>query len=425
MRRPRTVLLLAATTGYQTRVFGSAAEQLGIDLILATDRCDQLEDPWADRAVPIRFHLEDAALDALASAAREMAFDGVLAVGDRPTIIAARLAERLALPWHPPAAVAAARSKKLTRERLRAAGESTPRHIVIDRATPPRLVRLPFDFPVVVKPTILSGSRGVMRADDGAELVEAVARLQRLLASPDVRALHDSGADEILIEEFVPGAEFALEGIVEHGRLRILALFDKPDPLDGPFFEETIYVTPSRAGLAVETAIEHAVIRAIAALGLTHGPIHAECRVNGGDAVVLEVAPRPIGGLCAQALRFTAGSREASFEEVLLRHAVGEPIGLWQRQNTASGVMMIPIPAEGVYRRVEGEDEAREVRGVWEVAITAKPDQRLVRLPEAASCLGFIFARAQDSSDVERALRDAHARLRFVIDRAVTVRSAL
>jgi biotin carboxylase len=234
--------------------------------------------------------------------------------------------------------------------------------------------------------------------------------------------LHDPAADDILIEQFIEGIEYAVEGVLENGVLRTLAIFDKPDPLDGPLFEETIYVTPSRADPSTQTAITHAMSAAAAALGLFHGPVHAECRVNARGVFVLEVAARPIGGLCAQALRFT-GTEGASIglEELLLRHALGESIAGWTRETDASGVMMIPVPAAGVYRRVSGIDEALRIAGVTGVHITAKPDQQLIPLPEGSSYLGFIFARAASPAAVEEALRQAHARLSFAIDRAVVV----
>jgi len=199
--------------------------------------------------------------------------------------------------------------------------------------------------------------------------------------------------------------------------MKVLALFDKPDPLDGPFFEETIYVTSS-LDAAARQRVADAVARAAEAIGLRHGPVHAECRVNERGVFVLEVAARPIGGLCARALRFSRPDvpRVVSLEELLLRHTLGESPDGWSRESCASGVMMIPIPARGVYRGVSGLDEARGVPGVDEVTITARTDQLLVPLPEGASYLGFIFARGSTSRFVEQALRSAHARLGFAIE---------
>jgi biotin carboxylase len=281
--------------------------------------------------------------------------------------------------------------------------------------------RLAPPYPCVVKPVILSASRGVMRADDAGALNDAVARLRRILSAPDVRALRDPDADVILVEGFVPGHEHAIEGLMAAGRLRTLAIFDKPDPLDGPFFEETIYVTPSRAPDAAQAAMLDAIQIAATAIGLTDGPVHAECRVHRGRVVVLEVAARSIGGLCARALAFTRDGVTIPFEELLLRHAAGMEWDSWTRESRASGVMMIPIPAAGFYRGVAGEAEALRVPGVTAIQITAKSDQQLLPLPEGHSYLGFIFAGGETPAEVEAALRTAHGRLRFRIDPALTM----
>ncbi len=296
--------LLATTTGYQTRAFGDAASRLGVELVFATDRCHLIEDPWQDAAIPIRFYDEDASVAAILEAAAARPIDGLLVVGDRPTVIGARVAERLGLPWHPPAAAEAARHKQLTRERLRDAGLPVPWFLPVTLSNPQSPVPNPLSYPCVVKPVALSGSRGVMRADDPAGLAAAFERLRALMQQPEVRAERNDAHAIALVEGFIPGREYALEGVLHHGSLQVLAIFDKPDPLDGPFFEETIYLTPSAAPDETQRAIVDGVAGAARALGLCHGPIHAECRVNANGVFVLEVAARPIGGLCARALRF-------------------------------------------------------------------------------------------------------------------------
>jgi len=416
------VLILSATTGYQLRAFGEAAEQLGVDLVYGTDRCHMIEDPWRDGAVPIRFEDEEASLAAIVGRARAQPIDGVLALGDRPAMIAARVAERLGLPGHPPHAAAAAHNKLMARDRFRAAGLLTPWFFSVPMVEP-SLALADARYPCVVKPLALSASRGVIRADNEQELVAALFRLRALLQSPDVRREKHAAHERAIVEGFIEGAEFAVEGLLDRGTLHALAVFDKPDPLDGPFFEETIYVTPSRAGAAIESAIVEAVRRAAAALGLWHGPIHAECRANGRGVYILEVAARPIGGLCARALRFRRDAAPSllSLEEILLRHALGEPGRQWSREQDAAGVMMIPIPRRGVFRGVEGIDSARRVPGIDDLRITAKPDQLLLPLPEGASYLGFIFSRGPTAASAERALREAHAALTFTIDPEVRV----
>ena len=456
----RRVLLLATTTGYQTRTFGEAAERLGVELVFATDRCHVIDDPWRDAAIPIRFYDEDAAVEAILAVAVDRPIDGVVAVGDRPTLIAARVASALGLPWHSAEGAAVARNKLRTRERLRDAGLPVPWFSSIELdgqgrgLTPSVAVE---SYPCVVKPLSLSGSRGVMRADDPASLAAAVTRLHALMRSPDIRAERNDAHETALVEGFIPGREYAVEALLHHGAIHPLAIFDKPDPLDGPFFEETIYVTPPDLGADAQAAILDAVARAAAAVGLGHGPIHAECRVNAStrrepegrperglwatgsgptEVFVLEVAARPIGGLCARALRFgktfdgdtSRSATEATscpLEEVLLRHALGECPATWRREGCAAGVMMIPIPRRGVLRGVAGVEAACDVPCVDEVRITAKADQVLVPLPEGASYLGFIFARADRACDVERALRQAHARLRFTIEAEFPVRASV
>jgi biotin carboxylase len=470
------VLLLSHTTGYQLRAFNDAAEALGIELVFATDRCRTLEDPWQDRAIAVRFHDLDASVDAVVERARAWPVDGVIAVGDRPVVLAARAAEALGLQWHSVAGAAASTDKCRSRAILAAAGLPAPRFSLLSAAQPPasslqppasnlqppaprtshlasRTPHLgprtsPLGFPVVLKPLGLSGSRGVIRANDEQEFDAAFERIRALLARPQVRTARTGLGDEILVEEYIDGREYALEGVLTDGALRVFALFDKPDPLEGPFFEETIYVTPSRLPATAQAAIVDHVQRAGHALGLWHGPIHAECRIARDGAVyILEVAARPIGGLCSRVLTFVgakgakgpegargagAGGAEgangaaegASLEEMLLRHAVGESIDGWARESTAAAVMMIPIPARGFYKGVRGEEQARAVKGVTEVRITAKVGQLLETLPEAGSYLGFIFAKGRIARDAEIAVRDAHRELVFDIAREVKMTSS-
>jgi len=405
----KRVLLVAATTGYQTRMFADAALRLGFEASLATDRCHVLEDPWGDKAIAVRFEEPLASRDLLVEAGP---FDGIVAVADRPAYLAAITAEALGIPFHPPAAVAACRDKYLARQRFRAAGLPVPDffRVPVTAGTADAAYRA--RFPCVLKPLGLSGSRGVIRANDTGEFAAAFARIRTLLEGSDVAALREENNRYIQVERFIEGREFALEGLVTAGELRALAIFDKPDSLDGPFFEETIYVTPSRETTELQSALVGAIGKAVRALGLTHGPVHAEARVNHEGVWVLEVAARPIGGLCAKTLRFSA---DIALEELILRHAVGEDMASMRLRGGASGVMMIPIPKAGIYEGVDGVEAAARVPDVAEVTITAKEGQRILPLPEGASYLGFIFARADSPERVERALRNAHACLRFEI----------
>lgn len=409
------ILVLSATTGYQLRSFGEAAARLGMELCFATDRCHRLDDPWQDGAVAIRFHEPAASLQAILNASRERPIGGIIAVGDRPTVLAAEAAAALGLPGNPPAAATASANKQHMRERLAAAGCVAPWF----RTLPPGVgVDTLFSdpactFPCVLKPIGLSGSRGVIRADSRKDAVAAEARIRRLLARPDIRALRTGLEETIIVEEYLAGPEYALEGVVTRGRLQTFAIFDKPDPLDGPFFEETIYLTPARRAADVQLEAIAAVQNAVRAIGLRHGPVHAEFRLTSEGVFVLEIAARPIGGLCSRVLRFGDGG--VPLEEVLLRHAAGEDVRGMVRETQAAGVMMIPIPAAGLLKGVEGQDDAAGVDRIESVHITAKPDQLLERLPEAGSYLGFIFARGESPAFVERALREAHGRLRFTV----------
>ena len=416
----KRILLLATTTGYQIRSFGEAADKLGVQIVFASDRCDQLDDPWSDHAIPVRFWDEEQALETITAACADAPVHGVIAVGDRPSVLAARVAHALTLSGHPPDAVRASRNKLASRQAFTRAGLLTPTFVDVSITDDAHALAAHCTYPAVIKPLALSGSRGVMRVDQASDFVWAFERLGRLMKSPDILEERDDVHGRALIESYIPGNEFAIEGVMTDGVFRSFVIFDKPDPLVGPFFEETIYVTPSRASRALQQTIVDQVAAAAGALGLRHGPIHAECRVNTQGVYVLEVAPRPIGGLCARAVRFQDGRGvQASLEEVLLRHALGEDIWRWTPSADASGVMMIPIPKRGLYRGVTGVDDALAIEGIEDVRITVKPDEVLLPLPEGRSYLGFIFARGADPARVEESLRNAHASLTFDIEREI------
>jgi biotin carboxylase len=401
------ILLFASKTGYQVAEFFGAAERLGIELVLATDRCHILDDPYGDRATPLRFETLPEEYDIEILRARGP-FDGVLAVGDRAAFLAAYCAERLGLRFHASEAVAAANDKSLTRRRFRAGGLQVPDFTLLGTGIGSGHGAFSHRFPCVLKPLHFSASRGVIRANDPAEFAAAEARIRKMTGD----------REPLLVEDFIPGREFALEGLVIEGKLQTLAIFDKPEPLDGPFFEETIYVTPSGERGEVQHAIEDAAQRAVIALGLRRGPVHAEMRVNQRGVWMLEAAARPIGGLCSRVLRFENGT---SLEEVLLLHAAGEDISRVKLAPGAHGVMMIPIPRAGVFRHADGVEAARATAGIEAVEITAKEGQLLEPLPEGASYLGFLFARAPDGEEAQQALHRAHACLRFQMQVALPV----
>ncbi|HEV2688031.1 MAG TPA: ATP-grasp domain-containing protein [Bryobacteraceae bacterium] len=410
MNERTKLLLIGATTGYQTRVFAEAAERLGFDLQLATDRCHVLDDPWGDHALALRFEDPGGAASIIAAEAN---VDGIVAVGDRPAYIAALAAERLRIPYNSPDSVLACRNKFLARQRFRDAGLLVPEFHRIAVGQGPHPSAETAHYPCVLKPLGLSASRGVIRGNNPEEFAAAFRRIEALLDDPDILCFDEEHHRFIQVESFIEGREFALEGIVVQGRLRMLALFDKPDPMDGPYFEETIYVTPSRESQATQGEIVRITEKAVKALGLAHGPIHAEMRVNSRGVWMLEVAARPIGGLCARVL--------PGLEELILRHAAGQDVSSIPMTPGAAGVMMIPIPREGVYVAVEGLEEAKSQPGIEDVIITAKQGQKLIPLPEGNSYLGFIFARCKSPDAAEQALRAAHSRLRFEVATALPV----
>lgn len=413
----RRLLIVAATTGYQTRMFAEAARRLGAGCVLATDRCHSLEDPWWDGAIPVRF---DRPAEAARLAARfgRAALDGIVALGDAPAVLAAELAERIGVPFHSAAGARAAHDKHRMRRLFEQAGLAVPAYRRVPVSAEARRVALETRYPCVLKPLGLSASRGVIRADTPEAFLAAFRRIRGILESSELRRQRGEEHRYIQIEDYIPGKEFALEGLVTAGRLKVLALFDKPEPLEGPYFEETIYVTPSRESAEIVRAIVETTEQAVAALGLVHGPVHAEMRVNARGVWMLEVAARPIGGLCARALRFTGGM---PLEELIVRNALGEDVSSVERADAASGVMMIPIPRAGIYQSVKGVEEAARVDGIFGVEITAKAGQKLEPLPEGHSYLGFLFARGDTPELVEEALRRAHAALEFEITAALPV----
>ena len=409
MTEPRRLLLLLPTSTYRTQDFVDAATTLGVDLVCASEQPSTFERSVPDHLLTVDFTDPAAAADTVARFAERRPLDAVVGVDDLTAIAAASIAERLGLRANVVAAVAAARDKYQMRQCLAAAGVRVPRFRRIALKDDPFLAARGVAFPCVLKPLALSASRGVIRADNVDQFMAAFRRIATLLAREDVEARGDA-AQYLLAEEYVHGIEVALEGLLVDGTLHTLALFDKPDPLVGPFFEETIYVTPSRLPKDIRDAIARTTAQACSALGLREGPVHAELRVNEAGPWIIEVAARSIGGLCSRTLRFGTGM---SLEELILRQALGLPMLSLEREGTAAGVMMLPVPRAGTLRAVRGVDDAKGVAGIEDVAITVHVGQALEPLPEGWQYLGFIFARGARPDDVEAALRDAQARLTF------------
>ncbi|MGH9227816.1 MAG: ATP-grasp domain-containing protein [Acidimicrobiales bacterium] len=394
---PRILLLLPTAT-YRAADFVTAAARLGVDVVVGSEHRQALAGPMGDRAVVVPLAGSDAALDAIAALHDRTPLDAVLAVDDLGVVVAAAAAQRLGLRHNPPNAVAATRDKAAMRERLAAASLPQPAYRIVAHGADIASAATEVGYPCVVKPVSRSASQGVIRVDDAIQAAAAGIR---------IRAIVGDGPEPLLVERFVPGAEVAVEGLLLGGRLEVLAVFDKPDPMDGPFFEETIYVAPSRQPASVLADLEATVARAAAALGLREGPVHAELRIGtAGALMILELAARSIGGLCARALRFGAG---VSLEEVIIRHALGLGLDGLARETQASGVMMLPIRSAGVLDRVSGQERALAIDGVVGVEISIASGRPVVPLPEGDRYLGFVFARGPTAQDVEDALRRAEA----------------
>ena len=400
--------MLLPTTTYRTTAFVEAARQIGVELTVASEEPSALQATSLGGLVTLPLQDPQRAATEASLFAKRYPITAVVGVDDDTAIVAATIAQRLGLKGNPIHAATAARDKHQQRELLAKAGVPIPRFMLRKLDEDPAAIARTITYPCVLKPLRLSASRGVIRANNAQSFVEAHGRLKAIVAEP--------GA-EFLIEEFIPGYEVALEGLVVNRRLHVLALFDKPDPLDGPFFEETIYVTPSTVPAGLQAAIKDCADRAVRALGISDGPIHAELRYNENGPWLIELAARPIGGRCSAVLRFGDGGRGkgVTLEEIILRHALGMPIPSLARERLAAGVMMIPIPGAGTLREVRGIAEAKQVPLVEDVQITAHPGERLIPFPEGSRYPGFIFARGETPAVVETALREAHRRLTFVL----------
>jgi biotin carboxylase len=414
------VLLLLPTRTYRTADFLAAADRLGVDVVVGAERRNALESLADGGTMLVRLDDPERGAAMVERYAREHPLDAVVGVDDGSTVVAAAAAERLGLPHNPPDAVRRSRDKAQTRAAFAAAGLATPEFATHSALLGPEALAAlaaATRYPCVLKPLERSGSQGVIRADNPADLVAAFGRIARILGcdvdAPGAASAGDGPQPRVLIEDFIPGVEVAVEGLLRGGQLEVLAIFDKPDPLDGPFFEETLLVTPSRLGPDRQSSVEAAVARATRALGLREGPVHAEARLNDEGIWLLEVAARSIGGLCARTLRFGAG---VSLEELILRHAAGLELPPHRREEMASGVLMLPIPRAGRLREVRGQAAAAAVPHIEGLSITVPRGEAVVSLPEGDRYLGFLFARAPSPDVVETALRAAWAALDIMID---------
>lgn len=397
------VLLLVPTETYRASDFLAAAGRAGVEVVVGSERRQAMAASVGDGAIVVPMGDLDTAVEVIAALHHRRPLDAVLAVDDQGLMVAAAAAQRLGMTHNPPDSVAATRDKAAMRRRLSTTTVCQPDHRVVEAGERVAAAAENIGFPCVVKPVSRSGSQGVIRIDDSAQARVAEDRVRRIVGP----------FEPLVVEAFIAGPEVAVEGLLRSGVLQVLAVFDKPDPLDGPFFEETIYVTPSRHPGPVLAAVEAAVASAAGALGLREGPVHAELRIaSDRGPTLLEIAARSIGGLCARALDFGVG---VSLEELIIGQAVGTDPGHHRRSREASGVMMLPIRGAGILQSVTGQSEARAVEGVNGLEITIPIGRRVLPLPEGGRYLGFLFARGPQPDDVVRALRRAEAMLHFVI----------
>lgn len=410
---PRVMLILPTET-YRATAFLHAAEELGLQVVVASNEAPTLASLMEGRVLTLDLrHPAESAERAMGFAAR-WPVDAVVGVDEGSVLTAATIAGRLGTARRNPVeAVAATRDKRLLRGRLAGTSLAQPRYTVIDADATDEAIDSAIGItglPCVIKPVDLAASRGVIRADDPDGAHAAVRRVAALVRE----ICGDESVPPVLVESYVDGVEVALEGLVHQGFLEVIAVFDKPDPLIGPFFEESIYVTPSRLDGATQHAVIDSVREAVSAVGLRHGPVHAEVRMASDSAVVIEVAARSIGGLCSQVIRLVCADAPGdvrSLENVILREACGLPLGTMHMVDSACGVFMLPIPTAGTLRGVEGVGPAESVPGITGVTISIPVGEPVRPLPEGDRYLGFIFARGETPQAVEDSLRRAHARL--------------
>lgn len=403
--RPR-LLLIAPPGSYRTAAYLQTARDLGVDVLVASEGRHSLVGEIA-AGLHVDLHRPEA-LQVLLQANQARPFSGVVATDDASVELASRIAAALQLPHNPPHAAKLSRRKDLSRQALQQAGVPVPAFRIVDLDAPLAAQLQSIEFPCVIKPLAMSASRGVIRADNPAAAEEACLRVQALLGEA---AGKDPFADShVLVEQFVAGPEVALEGLLQQGRLKVLAIFDKPDPLDGPYFEETYYITPSRHSSTAQQRLVACVQAACAAHGLLEGPVHAEARLPADGCVIMEVAARTIGGECARLLDFGTGH---SLEALVISHAIARPLQ-FDHQAGGAGVLMLPITTAGILRRIEGITAARAVPWIEDILISRRDGYELVPLPEGNSYLGFMFARAPTAAEAETALRTAHACLKVV-----------
>lgn len=409
---PRILFLMPSRT-YRASAFLNAAQKLNLDIVVGSEKKQVLEVFTPDKTITLNFYDLTKCVERIVEFAKKYSLDAIIPVDETTAVIASMASKALSLPHNLPEAAIASREKHRMRSVLTKSGLPSPRTRIFSIRDNPADLSMEVDYPAVLKPLFLSSSRGVVRVNNSNEFIAAFKSIIAILSDPEVVSQDRDLSQKIMLEDFIAGDEIAVEGIFTDGQLKVLAIFDKPDPLSGPYFEETIYVTPSRQPQKTQNEVANTILKASQAMGIQHGAVHAELRINREGIWLIEIAARSIGGLCAKTLRFDGN---VSLEELILRHAIGENIDELERETAASGVMMIPIPTAGTLKAVSGLDKARSVPHIEEINITIAISQQVVPLPEGNKYLGFIFSRAGRSEEVEAALRKSHHTLDFRIE---------
>lgn len=406
------VLILIPTASYRAHDFMAAANSLDIEVIIGSDRRQALSKLLPDTSLALNLQKPESSLKKVKEFAQRRPLSAIVGVDEETVILAAMASEVLGLSYNGVSSVRATRNKYLMRQKMAQAGLLSPKFQVISTDTDPKKLAEEFDYPLVLKPTFLSASQGVIRANQPDEFVDAFHQIRKIICDPSNKKKSLETNNQILVEDYIPGTEVAVEGILVNGKFKLFAVFDKPDPLEGPYFIETIYVTPSRYPKGIQVEIVEITVDALSALGLTTGPVHAEMRINEEGIWILEIAARSIGGLCSRTLKFNNG---ISLEELILSHAIGDNIRQIEREEKAAGVMMMPVPKMGILKEVKNIDSAKKIPGIENILITIAPEQKLEPLPLGSKYLGFIFARGETPEFVENSIRKAHKKIEVVI----------
>ncbi len=401
----KRLLLISNHNSYRIAPYIKAATRLGLSVTIASEGKHSLVTEVAN-GLHLDFNAPDEAVKQIVEQHNREAFSGILGSDDQTVALAARAAEALSLPHNPPQAAQCTQRKDLARASLSLAGCPVPLNCLLDLSLPVEKQMAGLPWPCVLKPLAMSASRGVIRADNEQQFLDACQTLRPILAS----AANEFEQSHILIEAYIDGIEIAYEGYLDNGKLHTITVFDKPDPLVGPYFEETIYVTPSSLNDKLLAKLEDILQKACDAYQLRTGPVHAECRIDRDNNIwILEIASRTIGGDCARVL----DSENFNIEELAILLATGQPVSVSQ-PDYARGVMMIPVRQKGLLKRVEGLLAARNTEHIDKVDIIIRQGHELIPLPEGNQYLGYIFAHAETTDKVVAAIRQAYAQLNFV-----------